>query len=135
MQGTMELMQRTPRDLDRWRKAQACLLGGQPGPALAGYQVLVRRYPKIAELWFELGNAAAGELDFPLANKAYRRARELAPTNASLIGLIGQQYQGLRQLDDARACYERALKVDPNLVDARINLAVWFEKERRLDES
>jgi len=135
MQGTMAQMQRTPRDLDRWRKAQEQLLGGRIGPALAGYRVLVRRYPMIPELWFELGNAASGELDFALANQAYRRTRELAPHNASLLGLIGQQYQSLRQLDDARDCYERALAVDPDLVDARINLAVWFEKERRLDEA
>ncbi|WP_193212084.1 tetratricopeptide repeat-containing sulfotransferase family protein [Luteolibacter marinus] len=121
--------------MERWRKAQAQLLGGQPALALDGYQVLIRRYPKLATLWFELGNAAAGALDFPLANKAYRRAREFAGSNASLLGMIGQQYQNLRQLNDARACYERAMKVDPELVDARINLAVWFEKERRFDEA
>ena len=131
----MAQLQRTPRDIERWKKAQACLLGGQPGPALAGYRVLSRRYPQIPELWFELGNAASSELDFPLANQAYRRARQLAPQNASLLGMIGQQYQSLRQLDDARTCYERALTINPNLVDAHINLAVWFEKERRLDEA
>lgn len=135
MKGTMGELQRSPRDLDRWQNAQRLLLGAQHEAALAGYQVLARRYPKIAELWFELGNAAAGSLDFPLANQAYRKARDLAPGNASLLGLIGQQYQGLRQLDDARACYTRALSVDPDSIDARINLAVWFEKERRLDEA
>lgn len=131
----MAQLQRAPRDIERWKNAQGLLLGGHHRPALEAYRVLARRYPKIPELWFELGNAAAGELDFPLANQAYQRARELAPQNASLLGLIGQQYQNLRQLDDTRACYERALAVDPNLVDARINLAVWFEKERRLDDS
>src|SRR6478752_5879465 len=135
MQGTMAQMRKSPRDLDRWRNVQEQLLGGRHGSALAGYQVLARRYPNIAELWFELGNAASGELDFALANRAYRRARDLAPRNASLLGLIGKQYQSLRQLDDARACYERALSVDPSSVDARINLAVWFEKERRLDDA
>ena len=86
-------------------------------------------------MWFELGNAASGELDFALANQAYHRALELAPDNASLLGMIGQQYLGLRQLDEARICFERAVTADPDLVDASINLAVWFEKERRLDEA
>jgi len=135
MKGTMGELQRSPRDLDRWQNAQRLLLSGHHDSALAGYQVLARRYPKIAELWFELGNAASGSLDFPLANQAYRRARELAPKNASLLGMIGQQYLSLRQLDEARACYAKALSVDPDSVDARINLAVWFEKERRLDEA
>ena len=135
MHGNLTQLQSTPRDVARWQLAQQQLLGGQHGPALAGYRVLVRRYPAIAELWFELGNAAAGELDFAQANEAYRRALTLAPRNASLLGMIGQQYQGLRQLDDARACYERAVAADPDQVDARINLAVWFEKERRLQEA
>lgn len=125
----------SPRDIARWRKAQELLLSGRHGPALATYRALAQRHPAIASLWFELGNAAAGELDFPLANQAYRRALELAPNNASLLVLIGQQYQGLRQLDDARASFERAVAADPASVDARISLAVWFEKERRLDES
>jgi tetratricopeptide (TPR) repeat protein len=128
-------LQRTPRDMARWQKAQEQLLGGRHKAALSGYHDLVRRYPAAAELWFELGNAAAGDLDFALANQAYRRVRELAPRNARLMSMIGVQYQGLRQLDDARTCYEQAVTADPDSVDARISLAVWFEKERRLDEA
>jgi len=125
----------TPKDLARWQRAQQQLLAGQTGPALATYQVLARKYPATAELWFELGNAASGELNFAQANEAYRRVLELAPRNPSLLGMVGRQYESLRQLDDARACFERAVHADPDMVDARINLAVWFEKERRLDEA
>lgn len=125
----------TPQDLARWQRAQEQLLGGRFRPALTSYSQLVRRYPQVPELWFELGNAASGELDFALANEAYRRARELAPRNAALLSTIGNQYHGLRQLDDARTCYEQAVSADPDSVDARISLAVWFEKERRLDEA
>jgi tetratricopeptide (TPR) repeat protein len=128
-------LQSNLRDCGRLQKAREQLLGGRSGAALGGYRELTRRYPGVPELWFELGNAAAGELDFALANQAYRRARELAPRNAALLSAIGGQYQGLRQLDDARACYEQAAAADPDSVDARISLAVWFEKERRLDEA
>jgi len=135
MPGTLAHLERTPRDVARWQKAQQQLLGGQHGPALATYRDLARRYPAVPELWFELANAASGELDFALANQAYRRVLDLAPTNANLLVMVGRQYQGLRQLDDARAAFERAVAADPASVDARISLAVWFEKERRLDES
>ncbi len=135
MSGTLAQLERTPRDVARWQKAQQKLLSGQHGPALAAYRELVRRYPAVPELWFELGNAASAELDFAQANFAYRRTLELAPRKVSLLCMIGQQYQGLRQLDDARGCYERAVAVDADCVDARINLAVWFEKERRLEEA
>src|ERR1017187_3068993 len=135
MSGTLAQLERTPRDVARWQKAQQKLLSGQHGPALAAYRDLVRRYPAVPELWFELGNAASGELDFAQANLAYRRTLELAPRKISLLCAIGQQYQALRQLDDARVCYERAVSSDPGSVDARINLTVWFEKERRLEEA
>jgi tetratricopeptide (TPR) repeat protein len=127
--------QLNPRDMMRWQKAQEQLLGGRSGLALAGYRELAARYPGIPELWFELGNAASGDLDFEQATRAYQRALELAPGNASLLGVIGHQYLGLRRLDEARECFERAVRADPKLVDAHINLAVWFEKERRLDEA
>ena len=95
----------------------------------------MRRNPGVPQLWFELGNAAAGELDFTLANQAYQRVRDLAPENSNMLSSLGLQYQTLRQLDDARFCYESAVKAAPDSVDALINLAVWFEKERRLDEA
>ena len=135
MHGSLIELQRSPRDVARWQNAQAQLLEGQPGPALATYRDLVSRFPAIPELWFELGNAAAGELDFPQAESAYERAAQLAPGNAALLGSLGHQYLGLRQLDAARACFEGAVAADPQRVDARINLAVWFEKERRLEEA
>lgn len=135
MDKDLAKLQRAPADVSRWQRAQQLLLAGNPGPALSVYRSLAERYAGIAQLWFELGNAAAGELDFPLANQAYQRALSLAPGNASLLSLIGQQYQSLRQLDDARICYEKAVAIDPSSVDARINLAVWFEKERRLEDA
>ena len=125
----------SPKDAARWQQAQQQLLSGRYGAALSAYRTLVTRLPSIPELWFELGNAASGELDFPQANHAYRRALDLAPNNSNLISMIGQQYQGLRQLEDARSCFARAVAVNPDSVDARIVLAVWFEKERRLEEA
>ena len=124
-----------PRDLARWQHAQQELLGGRFHQALVTYRQLTVRYPNLPELWFELGNAASGELDFAEANRAYRRAVELAPANAALLVNVGRQYEGLRQLDDARDCFARAVEADPASVDAQISLAVWLEKERRLDEA
>ena len=135
MNADLAKLRRSPREVARWQKAQENLLGGRHTAAIRGYRELARSYPGIPELWFELGNAAVGELDFATANQAYLRARELARDNPSLLSLIGQQYQTLRQLDDARHCYELAVKVAPASIDARIHLAVWLEKERRFDEA
>ncbi|HEY3862521.1 MAG TPA: sulfotransferase [Verrucomicrobiae bacterium] len=128
-------MIQNPRDAARWQQAKERLLGGRYREAVAGYRQLLAKYPASAELWFEFGNASAGELDFAAANSAYERALKLAPRSVPLLLLVAQQYQGLRQLDKARACLEQAAAADPASVDARISLAVWFEKERRLDEA
>ncbi|HEV2211623.1 MAG TPA: sulfotransferase [Verrucomicrobiae bacterium] len=133
--GTLAQMQRSPRDLARWEEAQKLLLSGEPNRATALYRALVSRYTQIPELWFEFGNASAGVLDFAQTDQAYQNAMRLAAGNASLLVSIGQQYQGLRKLDQARAAFECAVASEPASVDARISLAAWFEKQRRLAEA
>src|SRR5580658_6225031 len=108
MHGNSAQLHLSQRDAARWQQAQQQLLGGRYGAALAAYRSLVKTFPSVPELWFELGNAASGELDFAQANHAYRRALDLAPDNSSLLSMVGQQYQGLRQLDYARRCFARA---------------------------
>ncbi len=103
--------------------------------ALSAYERLTRQNPTVAVLWFEYGNAAAGARDFGLADRAWAKAVEHAPHNAELIGLIGHQYQGLRQPDQARACFARAAAADPRGINPRISLAVLQEKNHLLAEA
>jgi tetratricopeptide (TPR) repeat protein len=135
MPGDLNDLQRSASDLARLQKAQAYLSAGRYVPALATYRELTTRFPLVAELWFELGSAAAGELDFTLASSAFKRSADLATRNASLLVLIGKQYLGLRQTTPARECFEGAVAADPASVDARISLAMWFEKERELEKA
>ena len=126
-------LQRIPRQFARWQNAQQQLVSGRPSSALASYHDLVQRFPGVAQLWFELGIAEMGALNFALAERAFRRAGELAPRDVSLLVLLGQQFHRLRCLDQARECFERAVAVDPSSVHARLSLAAWLERERRLD--
>ena len=99
MPAGLTQIQSSRRDLAQWQKAKDLLLSGRFTPAITAYRQLLQRFPGTAELWFELGNAAAGDLDFAQANLAYARALDLAPTNISLLLLIGRQCQGLKLLD------------------------------------
>jgi len=135
MHSDLVKLQRSPSEVARWQKAQQQALGGRHGPALASYRDLLKRFPGVAQLWFELGIAAAGDLDFALADDAFRRVMELASNDANMLVLTGQQYHRLRRLDEARDCFERAVAADPNSVSARITLADWLERERRLDDA
>ena len=135
IRGDLAKLQSVPREVARWQKAQQALMGGRYSHALGAYQQLVAAFPEVSQLWFELGIAAGGDLDFALAHKAFQTSASLAPKDVSLLVLIGQQYQRLRQLDNARDCYERAVAADGNSTHARLSLAAWLERERRFDDA
>lgn len=135
MSGDLEKLQRSARDVARWQKAQQELLIGRAGLAVAIYRDLLQKFPGVSTLWFELGLAAAKELDFGEADRAYTRAAELAPHDVSLQVLLGQQYHQLRRLDKARASFQAAVTADSHSIHARLSLADWFERERRLEDA
>lgn len=128
-------LERSPRDIDRWQKAQQQLLAGRGAAVLPVYRELTQRFPGILNLWFELGAAAAADLDFPLACQAFERAQSLASDNPDVLVMIGQKFHNLRQTDRARACFQRAVEADPSSTHARLSLAAWLERERRVDEA
>jgi tetratricopeptide (TPR) repeat protein len=133
--GDLAKLQSVPRETARWQKAQNQLMSGRYGQALTAYRSLVESYPGIAQLWFELGITAGGELEFELAHNAFQRTIALSPHDVSLLVLVGQQYQRLRKLDLARNCYELAVLADPGSVHARLSLSAWLEREGRVNEA
>ncbi len=135
LQADLARLEKSPRDLERWQKAQRQLLSGAPAGALPVYRDLTQRFPGILNLWFELGAAAAGELDFALAGQAFERAQSLATNDPAKLVMIAQQYHRLRQIDRARSCFQQAVEADPSSVHARLSWAAWLERERRLDEA
>jgi tetratricopeptide (TPR) repeat protein len=116
-------------------QARQLLLAQRFTQALSCYQKLVRQFPGQAVLWYEYGNAAFGLRDEERAEVAWQKALELAPRNVELIGLIGHQYQGMRQPERARACFAQAAAADPAAVNPRISLAVLHEQNHRLAEA
>lgn len=128
-------LQRQPREVARWQQAQQQLLGGRRSSVVPKYRDLLLRFPGVPQLWFEMGIAAGQELNFALAAEAFERAVQLAPRDASLLILIGQQYHRLRCLDEASKCFEQAVAAEPSSAHARLSLAAWYERERRLDDA
>ena len=135
MPSDLVKLQRTPREIARWQKAQQQVVAERYAPALAAYRDLVQRFPGVEQLWFELGLAALGELEIKLAQDAFSRAAQLAPQGSNLQILLGQQFHRLRRHELARACFERAVVADASSVPAQLSLAAWYERERRLDDA
>jgi tetratricopeptide (TPR) repeat protein len=135
MSSELAQLQSSPREAARWQQAQQQLMAKRFAPALAGYQDIVKRFSGVAQLWFELGMAAMGELEFDLADQAFRRTMELSAKDVQMLVLLAQQYQRLRRLDQARRCFELAVAADPASAHAQISLALWHEKDRQLDQA
>jgi Flp pilus assembly protein TadD len=135
MSTDFEKLQQSPRHVARWQKAQRQLLNGLPDAAAAAYRELLKQFPGVAGLWFELGLSAAKQLEFDAAERAFQRTAELAPKDVSLLILLGQQFHQLRRLDRARDCFQRAVAADASSVPAQLSLADWCERERRLDDA
>ena len=117
------------------QKARQNLRAGRYTAALAGYRNLVHSYPDDPQLWAEFGSAAVGDLDFAQADQAFRRALELAPSDANLLVFLFTQYYELRRLDEATACLRRAVQADPSSVNVRLTLAAWLERNHGLGEA
>jgi tetratricopeptide (TPR) repeat protein len=135
MSNDLVKLQSSPREVARWQKVQQQLMDKRFASALAGYREIVKRFSGVAQLWFELGIAAMGELEFDLADQAFRRTMELSAKDAQMLILIAQQYQRLRRLNQARRCFELAVAADPSSAHAQISLALWHEKDRQLDKA
>jgi tetratricopeptide (TPR) repeat protein len=135
MSSELLKLQSSPREVARWQKAQQQLMGKRFASALAGYRDIVKRFSGVAQLWFELGIAAMGELEFDQADQAFCRTMELSTKDAQMLILLAQQYQRLRRLDQVRRCFELAVAADPSSAHTQINLALWHEKDRQLDKA
>jgi tetratricopeptide (TPR) repeat protein len=125
-------LQRQPREIARWQKAQQQLMGGRYASALSAYHDLIKQFPGVAQLWFESGMAEGRDLNFDAADAALQRAAQLGENDVPLLVLIGQEYFRLRRFERARASFQRAVEADPNSVHAQLSLAAWWERERRL---
>jgi tetratricopeptide (TPR) repeat protein len=134
-QADLARLEKSPQDLARWQTARQQLITGKAAASIPAYRELVKRFPSIANLWFELGTAAAADLEFDLAREALNRGEELASTDAGVLIAMGQQYHRLRQPARARACMERAAQVEPSSSHARLTWAAWLERERRVEEA
>ena len=125
------------RDQDTavWQKAQQMLLSCRFDRAIHNYREITRTTPDYASLWFETGMAAAGNLEFSLSRACLDMSVSLASNDASMLLLIGEQFQKIRMSSKARECAEKAVEADPKNIHCRLTLASYLERERRLSDA
>ena len=103
---------------DLLKKAQRLHTAGQYTDALFLYLQIVDDNPHDAEALYLLGTLLAQRGSFEKAELFLRRAIEHDPHNSVYHCNLGVTLQNLSQLDQAKGCFQSALRLDGENVDA-----------------
>jgi tetratricopeptide (TPR) repeat protein len=90
--------------------------------AEALYRQILQADPNQPDAWHLLGVIAQQVGQSAAAVECIGRAIQLNPVAAAYHNNLGEAYRGLERLDEALACYRRALALDPTQADATYNL-------------
>lgn len=105
--------------------------------ALAEFEALTRDRPDVDLAWFFLGNtwSAMGKLEN--AEACYRKAIALNPRNAGYYSGLGQALRKSEgdRVAEAIEAFRQALKLDGSDSRSRMELALCYERVRRLEEA
>lgn len=94
---------------------------GRIEAALAAFETAARLAPTVAVARFQVGNALYALGRYEEAAAAYVRSQELDP-QADTANNLGNTYARLDRLFDAVQAFEAAIKLNPEMIPAYINL-------------
>lgn len=92
---------------------------------------LLQTQPKSTRVWFVLANLHQTQGQLSEAVEAYRQVLALQPTPA-VYNNLGYTLQQQCKWDDAIACYQKALELQPDCIEADVNLANALHTQGKL---
>ena len=98
------------------------LKAGRLDEAIATLQQSAEVDPECYETWTYLGAAYARKGDHDASWHAFGRAVQIAPGSPKARFNLGVAHQMAGEAEEARVCYQAALKLDPNYAQARAAL-------------
>jgi len=117
-----------PEDHETFMKARQIRKSGNPGKAAPLLEATVRKYPAFYMGWYNLGLAFDALGDSLKADKAYRKAIALEPSQstreASVYNTYGDFLRRHQNYLEARRWFKKALEINPNHALAQNNLRV-----------
>lgn len=108
---------------------------GRPDEAIPLISRAIEASPGISAFHVSLAELQRQTHDLAAAETSYREAIRLDETNVECINNLGTLYLEQGRHDDALACFERALKINPDLPQALFNTAVIYRQRGRNDEA
>jgi tetratricopeptide (TPR) repeat protein len=123
------ILQGEDATLSRHALAELDLIGGRYAAARAAYEELLRSHPTTTRYWNEHGVAVHQAGDVTRAAESYRTALRHEPRNAMCYNNLGVALFDLGEFLAAKNALVRAGELDPSLVRAKLNLAIWYRKQ------
>jgi len=108
---------------------------GQLNIAAASYLAAIGARPTIAEAHANLGTVRAFQLKFPAAQEQFRRALALSPANQTIVSGLGYVSAALDDYAGAMKQYEQVLRVEPERLQERLELATLLRIFGRFEEA
>jgi tetratricopeptide (TPR) repeat protein len=118
-----QLKQAPDRSDYRLSLAKIYFRAGKYAESTAQYQMLIDKNPKVADLYVRLGESRENANDVSGGIEAFKKAKELDPTNYLPVLELALLYNRAGRDEEARKTYEEVIKLQPDNVEALNNLA------------
>ncbi|MBM4137690.1 MAG: tetratricopeptide repeat protein [Nitrospira sp.] len=100
------------------------------------YNEILQKNPQDSGIMYLLGIIYYQEGNYDLAIEYIRKALEFNPlSDAYAYFYLGNALKNKKQFDEAITCYQRALQMNPQLIEAYHNLAWIFQEKNQTDEA
>lgn len=105
--------------------------------AITKLDELAREHPELDLVQYFLGNSYLAEGEMTKPEPYYKRAIELNPTNPLYYKSLGTllRRQGPERVDEAILALRKALSIDAEDVQAKLELALCYEEQRNYPQS
>ncbi|PYX56382.1 MAG: hypothetical protein DMG76_14950 [Acidobacteria bacterium] len=117
-----------PQNYRAWYETGLLDAGSNPAAALSAYQKAVTVQPNFYPGQRELGMALFNQKDYIAAAPHLEKAISLGLEDAHLHNYLGICYSRTNRLEKAVRSYRVALKLDPSLAEAHLNLAFALQR-------
>jgi choline-sulfatase len=128
-------LQINPENYRAWYEAGLLEAANEPAAALSHYQKAIAIQPNYPPGQRELGLALFQRKDYAAAAVHLERALALGLDDAHIRNFLGICYSQTNHLQKSIASYQAALRLDPNLAEAHLNLAYNLHRAGRIKQA
>ncbi len=128
-------LQSNPQNYRAWYETGLLEAANDPAAALASYQKAIAIQPNFSPGQRELGMALYQQKDYASAATHLEKALALGLDDAHIRNFLGICYSQTNRLQESVQSYRVALKLDPKLAEAHLNLAYAYQKVGKISQA